>query len=596
MAKTLDDRPNAAERTAASSGMGDRGASSKTAIPAAGAGPRETSTAMPKAQTALESARESSTSSPQKQAANGAALNESTTAIPRAKPAHPADEQAAQQPQAHSTAPDSGAETPATMAKAGSAGGAAGASGAKPKAGRTAAMTAGATVAGAQIATPIMLLMQLLSMVQASIATAVSWVGGVIAAVQGLGAVAASALSAGLVGALALGVIGIGVLTEPTDDGGGMYCGNRLDVRAALGLTKASESDETMVGNAKVVWAVMSGWGMPDENIAGILGNWEDESRITAAVVQGWKPLSEATDSSNGIGLGQWTGSRNTSLRSFAEKRRTEWSTIETQLAFMVQGDEQMYVDVVKKMVKTSLGTPGNASAYYRAEWERNKAGTASDPSRSSNSEKWFALMQGWGSPTQYLSGGLAALAKPLKGLLGDAADAISGVANTVAGWLGMNCPSVLGTGADGDIPLWNGAAAPPFANEPGSGTKPNAILGARVAHMYFGKFISGYGGYSDRGSECSYSDHCKGLAVDFMIQDWDTSEGNAHGWQVARFFQQNAKALNVSYIIFNKQKWNVSGDAADLAPESWRTYNTPRGNHNPTNDHYDHVHVSFKA
>ena len=39
-----------------------------------------------------------------------------------------------------------------------------------------------------------------------------------------------------------------------------------------------------------------------------------------------------------------------------------------------------------------------------------------------------------------------------------------------------------------------------------------------------------------------------------------------------------------------------IRAATADLAPESWRTYNTPRGNHNPTNDHYDHVHVSFKA
>lgn len=455
----------------------------------------------------------------------------------------------------------------------------------------------GAGVAGVQTAGPIVMLLQMLSMVQAALATAMSWVTGVVAMVQSLGVVAMAAVTAGTLGSLVAGAVLVGALSAPVDDGESGRCAARVDVKAALALTEDSESDKNMVANAKKVFAVMSGWGMPKENIAGILGNWEDESRITAAVVQGWKPLSEASNPSNGIGLGQWTGSRNTALRKYASARNMDWFTFEAQLEFMIKGDDAMYVNVVKKMVASSMGTPGEASAYYRAEWERNAAGTASDPGRSANAEKWFSLMSGWGSPEQYLTDALAALAQPLSGLLGQAADAASNVANSVAGWLGMNCPGAQSDAAvsDGEIPVWDGVVAPVFPGEARGRTRPVAQRAQQIIHALWPTYVSGYGGYSDRGAECSYSDHCKGLAVDFMIRGWDNDKGLANGWVIARFFQKNAKALGVTYVIWHKQKWANGVDNPTLEPSKWRDYQTPRGIHNPTNDHYNHVHVSFK-
>jgi len=113
---------------------------------------------------------------------------------------------------------------------------------------------------------------------------------------------------------------------------------------------------------------------------------------------------------------------------------------------------------------------------------------------------------------------------------------------------------------------------------------------------MFFAEWISYIGGQSDRGSECSYSDHCLGYATDIMVKGWNTDEGNAAGWRMARFFQQNAQALGVTYIIWDAKKWTAGVDAADLAPEKWRAYSTPRGVHNPTNDHLNHVHVSYEG
>ena len=452
-----------------------------------------------------------------------------------------------------------------------------------------------AGVAGAQTAGSMIMMMQLLSMMQAAAATAASWVSGAVAALQGLSAAALSAVTTVGAGVVAVAVLATGaIFNQPVDDPG-YVCATDIDVKAALGLVDEAGTDATMLENARTVWAVMSGWGMSNENIAGILGNWEAESGIKPDVVQGYKPLSAATVSNNGIGLGQWTFSRNTALRKFADDRGAEWYSMETQLAFLITGDEQMYIDVIKQMTSKSQGTPAKAAAYYRAEWERNRAGAASDPDRAAKAEKWFALMGGWGSWTGYIDGTLAQLAAQGSGLMNLAAEATASVVNTVLGWLGMICPQLLDDTASDEVPLWNGETPPAFAGEPGGATKPISIRGARVAHLYFAAYIASYGGQSDRGAECSYSDHCSGHAIDFMIKGWSTDEGKAHGWEVARFFQQNADALGVTYIIWNKQKWTKGVDSPDLEPANWRTYETPRGVHTPTNDHYDHVHVSFK-
>ncbi len=72
------------------------------------------------------------------------------------------------------------------------------------------------------------------------------------------------------------------------------------------------------------------------------------------------------------------------------------------------------------------------------------------------------------------------------------------------------------------------------------------------------------------------------------MIDRWNTTEGNAFGWQVAHWVQANAKALHVKYIIFDAKKWNPEVN------NQWRPYTHPLGNTSPTLAHRDHVHVSF--
>lgn len=98
--------------------------------------------------------------------------------------------------------------------------------------------------------------------------------------------------------------------------------------------------------NAKTIYSVLSAWGMSDENIAGILGNWSHESGIDPTSVETIfdekftiGPRKQAAEAMNfkmaqvdpsyaacfpaidlmGIGLGQWTNGRNSLLTEYAK-------------------------------------------------------------------------------------------------------------------------------------------------------------------------------------------------------------------------------------------------------------------------------------
>lgn len=74
-------------------------------------------------------------------------------------------------------------------------------------------------------------------------------------------------------------------------------------------------------------------------------------------------------------------------------------------------------------------------------------------------------------------------------------------------------------------------------------------------------------------------SDHPKGLALDFMINN--LGNGHATGNNLANFAIQNYRSLNVKYVIWNRYIWHPK--------TGWQPYHGP-------SDHTDHVHVSFNS
>ncbi|MBM9832608.1 peptidoglycan-binding protein LysM, partial [Enterococcus faecalis] len=79
--------------------------------------------------------------------------------------------------------------------------------------------------------------------------------------------------------------------------------------------------------------------------------------------------------------------------------------------------------------------------------------------------------------------------------------------------------------------------------------------------------------------------DHGKGLAVDFIV-----SSNSALGDQVADYAAKNMGTKNISYIIW-KQRFYSPYDSIYGPANTWNMM-PDRGS--ITENHYDHVHVSF--
>lgn len=243
-----------------------------------------------------------------------------------------------------------------------------------------------------------------------------------VGVVMGVGATVSSALggaiSAAVAGTASFVAGGAVVVVVAVSLVTGISSGNALATKdgtvgcqanAQQALANVDGSNPTVdaqqLTNAKTIYSVLSAWGMPDENIAGILGNWEAESGVDPTSVQGdfsapqqmtTTKQTEAADTNNGIGLGQWTFGRNQNLRDYASARGIDWWTIQAQLGFMISADNPNSVQIVKGMISTSQGSPSAAALYFHRVWEVSSDTDQMAQRRADNAVKWMGLFSGW--------------------------------------------------------------------------------------------------------------------------------------------------------------------------------------------------------
>lgn len=257
---------------------------------------------------------------------------------------------------------------------------------------------------------------------------AVMGVGGAVAGAVGGAVSAAAAGVTTVVTGIVIGtlvtvgtVVGVNTSNELSRRDGSIDC----RPMATAALAKVEGSDENVEGktleNAKLVFGVLSAWGMGDENIAGILGNWDAESGIDPTGVETIydEPFalgSKKKDAESkgfdvdliapaygarfpgvdliGIGLGQWSNGRNTQLTDYARGAGKSWATLETQLGFMISKDSG--APVIKHMISTPIGTPVEAAMYFHDEWERSADTPALAARRGEKATKWMGMFSGW--------------------------------------------------------------------------------------------------------------------------------------------------------------------------------------------------------
>lgn len=176
----------------------------------------------------------------------------------------------------------------------------------------------------------------------------------------------------------------------------------------------AGSIDAGMEEQAKRVYSVLSYAGMNDQNIAGVLGNFQTESAIDPTSIQNifdepYKvgPKKEAKiaaggmgGNSTGLGLGQWTGPRAQHLLDYAKSKGGDWHDLEIQLAFAMSEDSG--APIFKDMIAgTSPGSddPGDAAYYYLDQWENpaeQAPGGPNDVTRRKQAEQWYVKMTSW--------------------------------------------------------------------------------------------------------------------------------------------------------------------------------------------------------
>lgn len=260
----------------------------------------------------------------------------------------------------------------------------------------------------------------------AGVMAAVNGVLGFFGAVANAGGTALGAVGNAIVGgATAVAVTGAMVFSgaalangdDMTRRSDALIVDCTEETRQKLVSENASPTDVTGAtnDNAKTVYSVFKAWGMPDENIAGIIGNWDMESGVDPTSVEGIfderqtiGPRKQAAWDANftgygygsysveyrGIGLGQWTNGRNQNLIKYAQGHREAWYSIKTQLGFMLSAAEGSDADVVKDMIKNSQGTPQKAAVYFHNKWERSA--DASTAARENAAASWMGKFAGW--------------------------------------------------------------------------------------------------------------------------------------------------------------------------------------------------------
>ncbi|MUL42926.1 hypothetical protein FZ103_17425 [Streptomonospora sp. PA3] len=98
--------------------------------------------------------------------------------------------------------------------------------------------------------------------------------------------------------------------------------------------------------------------------------------------------------------------------------------------------------------------------------------------------------------------------------------------------------------------------------------------------------------------------DHGTGMACDFMTNvagSSGTARQNAVGFELSRWLMRNHQRMGVKYVIWHQRIWEPTDgdpvcvdetDADSFAQSCWHLMEDRGSN---TQNHYDHVHVSFR-
>lgn len=296
-------------------------------------------------------------------------------------------------------------------------------------------------------------LSQIGSMIAAGVSSlvsgAVSFFTGAVSFVSsalGIGATAATAAvaSTGAIVALTAVLVVTGVaMVSTTNKSDEKLIDCTVAVGKAMSPIDDINPDAMQLRNAQQIYSVLSTYGLSDEQVAGVLGNFSTESGIDPTTIEGiydedhnisgprhqnamkdWDayvrgPLSDAyvgfTGSGGpiknpggytasdgkmypGIGMGQYTGGGAMTFLNFAEQMGVAWYSVDFQLAYTLAKGAPTGSFAASggfwNAYKEQTGGARDMAFFFSKFWEGNTSNGF--PARQDSAESWLEKLKSW--------------------------------------------------------------------------------------------------------------------------------------------------------------------------------------------------------
>lgn len=148
------------------------------------------------------------------------------------------------------------------------------------------------------------------------------------------------------------------------------------------GKSDANQGTYNMENIRKIYDIMHDDYGLSAKMIAGILGNWQQESNI--------KPDIE--NEIGAFGLGQWLNGRRTGLQEFAKKHGKKESDLEIQVRYAMEGEEDS--NTLASIIKDKNKSIDEYVTDFMTKWERMGAHEAMADTRIKYAKDIYDLMK----------------------------------------------------------------------------------------------------------------------------------------------------------------------------------------------------------
>ena len=372
---------------------------------------------------------------------------------------------------------------------------------------------------------------------------------------------------------------------HPTPEGEAALAQVIADMVVGVESGPATRDDAVVTGENNVEYAynyLIGRFGLPPHQAAGIVGNLIHESGVDPVRAEGGgyqtiSSMDEVTPG-RGFGIAQWTtAGRQDSWRDFANDRNADPLSLDLQLEFLWWEISEASPGFYG--YEEFLAAPDIRSAtwIFLSRFER-PASVIDDPQ--------------FGGRNNYRP----SVAPPSTGPASETLDTRDEAAQSVVRDYGEGSFLLACGSAEGGVGEPDFSANPNIAvdsSPPGAHRDSNCTGGFTVGAQALSTYVMGrwsppvtsVGGYSCRAilfdNSRPTSIHGMGRALDIMV-DGTTPEGLATGNEIRNYLINNAEALGIQRVIWNRFTWAANQDG-------WRPFISA-----DENPHTDHLHVEI--